>query len=215
MSVITGLIPQKRDQNRINVFLDGAFAFGLSRITAAWLEVGQNLSEEDICRLRDHDEHEKAMQSALRYLSLRNRSEYEVLKKLSEKGFSQEAIEEVLDKLKSRDYLGDFTFAKEWVENRVTTKPRGRKLLIYELKQKRVGEDEIQNAMEGLPEEEELALAAVKKISGRIMNLDKNKFRKKVSDYLFRRGFNFDVISRTSDYLWKENEQKKLEEIKG
>jgi len=215
MSIITGLIPQKRDHNRINVFLDGSFAFGLNRINAAWLKVGQELSEEMISQLQNHDVHEKAMQSALRYISHRNRSEHEVSKKLSEKGFTQQEIEEVLNKLKNRNYLSDYLFAKEWVENRTATKPRGRKMLVYELRQKRVSEDEIQSAMEDLAEEEELALKAVKKISGRIMPLEKNKFRKKVSDYLLRRGFNFDVISKTSNYIWNEYEQNRLEERKG
>jgi len=204
MSTITGLSSQKRNPNRINVFLDGSFAFGLSRINAAWLKVGQELSEEKISQLQSLDEHEKALQSALRYLSFRNRSEYEVSKKMSEKGFAHQEIETVIKELKAKNYLGDNIFAKEWVENRTANKPRGRKLLIYELKQKRVNDEEIQNAMEGLVEEEKLALRAIEKISNRIMPLEKNQFRKKISDYLFRRGFRYDVISKIVDYLWKE-----------
>jgi len=215
MSTITGLSPQKRNPNRINVFLDGSFAFGLSRINAAWLKVGQEISEEKISQLHSLDEHEKALQSALRYLSFRNRSEYEVSKKMSEKGFAHQEIETVIKELKAKNYLGDNKFAKEWVENRTATKPRGRRLLINELRQKRVNDEEIQNAMEGLVEEEELASKAVEKITNRMMPLEKNQFRKKISDYLFRRGFSYDVISKTVDYLWKEKKLNELNQRKG
>ena len=45
---ITALKAQKRNPNRINVYLDGIFAFGLARVVAAWLQVGQTLSDEKI-----------------------------------------------------------------------------------------------------------------------------------------------------------------------
>ena len=43
MAKITGLTRQKKNADRINVFLDGEFAFGLAEITAVYLKVGQEL----------------------------------------------------------------------------------------------------------------------------------------------------------------------------
>ena len=79
---ITALQAQKRNPQRVNVYLDGEFAFGLSRITAAWLQIGQVLSEEKIVELQAADEIEVAYQKALHYLSFRTRSEDEVRKNL-------------------------------------------------------------------------------------------------------------------------------------
>jgi len=207
MGIITALVVQKRNANRINVYLDGCFAFGLNRINSAWLKVGQELSNEKINELQMKDENDQAMQTALQYLSYRNRSEQEVVKKMSDKGFAQGKITTVIQELKTRNYLSDRSFAREWVESRVANKPRSRRMLIYELRQKKVGEEDIQVAMENLESEDELAFKALSKISGRLTHLDKADFFKKTTNYLYGRGFSFDVIRKISKQLWQKNNQ--------
>src|SRR5210317_1123984 len=71
MKKITALTIQKRNPNRVNVHLDGEFAFGLARITAAWLRVGQELTPEKIALLKEEDAAEVALQRAFRFLSYR------------------------------------------------------------------------------------------------------------------------------------------------
>ncbi len=66
---ITALTHQKRNHRRVNVFLDGEFAFGLANIVAAWLKVGIDLSEEKITELLAADEREVLYQRALHLLS--------------------------------------------------------------------------------------------------------------------------------------------------
>ena len=65
--MITGISPQKRNKERVNVFLDGEFAFGLSFVTAAGLSTGQMLAEDEIETLLAGDAVEKAKQSAYRF----------------------------------------------------------------------------------------------------------------------------------------------------
>jgi regulatory protein len=72
---ITALRFQKRNKNRVNVYLDGQFAFGLVAIEAARLRVGQTLSDNDVARLQMRDEVERAYERALNFLSYRPRSE--------------------------------------------------------------------------------------------------------------------------------------------
>ena len=64
----------------MNIYLDGEFAFGLARITAAWLKVGQELGDEKIDKLQAEDARERAYQQALLFLSYRARSEEEIRK---------------------------------------------------------------------------------------------------------------------------------------
>ena len=78
MKKITALQVQKRNPNRVNVHLDGEYAFGLARIVAAWLKVGQTLEEEKISELQADDARERAMQQAMLFLSYRARSEKEI-----------------------------------------------------------------------------------------------------------------------------------------
>ena len=93
---ITALRVQKRDPNRVNVYLDGEFAFGLTKLVAAWLQVGQVLSSEKISSLQSQETLEVAYLKALHYLSYRPRSESEVESSLKEKGFDEGVIAYVL-----------------------------------------------------------------------------------------------------------------------
>ena len=52
---ITSLRQQKNDPNRVNVFIDGSFSFGINRISGVSLRVGQNISEEEIIKLIKDD----------------------------------------------------------------------------------------------------------------------------------------------------------------
>ena len=82
MLKITDIQPQKHDPSRLNVYLDGEFAFGIARVVAPWLKVGQEISTETMAELIEKDQREKAYQRALNYLSYRVRSEEEVRRNL-------------------------------------------------------------------------------------------------------------------------------------
>jgi regulatory protein len=129
---ITGIVVQKRNPQRVNVFLDGEFGFGLSRIVAAWLQNGQELSEEKISHLKYEDEKETAYQHALRLLNYRSRSSSEVRQTLEKKGYSFEVVEEISARLSQSGLLDDERFAQAWVENRTEFRPRGKRALALE-----------------------------------------------------------------------------------
>jgi regulatory protein len=207
MKEITRLTQQKNDPNRVNVFIDGSFSFGVSRILGVSLRVGQKISEEEINKITKDDSFEKVFQSALHFLSFRNRSVNEIEMHLAKKGFFENDIIQVIDCLKSRGYLDDENFAKEWVESRSASKPRGRRLLAYELKQKKINSDMIALALQGLPNECDLALKAAKKVVFRNKKMEYDLFNKKVTGFLLRRGFDFELIQEARKILWEEVQQ--------
>ena len=208
MKEITALKPQKNNQNRINVFIDGIFSFGISHFVGAWLRVGQKISEKEINELIKKDSYEKTLQSAIHFLGFRNRSENEVRTNLFGKGFNEEEINEVIEKLKSSGCLNDDNFAREWVESRSTSRPRGRRLLTYELQQKKVNPEKISQVLQGLPNEITLALKAVSKVIHRYEKMEYDVFNEKVTGFLSRRGFDFEVIRDAKKILWEEAQQK-------
>ena len=87
---ITALKVQKKNHQRLNVYLDGEFAFGLSRFVAAWLQVGQELTEAKITELLSDDELESAYQQSLKFIGYRIRTTYEVDQHLRKKGINPE-----------------------------------------------------------------------------------------------------------------------------
>jgi len=203
---VTALKAQKNNPQRINVFLDGQFAFGLSRLVAAWLQVGQTLTEERLAQLLQEDRLESLYQRALRYLSFRPRSEKEMRLYLLRHEQDERVRELVLERLKANGWLDDQHFAAQWVENRVAFRPRGKKALALELKQRGIQATDIDQAVQEL-DEEELAYQAAQKVLGRYKNLDQNTFRRKLYDLLVRRGFSYEVVLPTIHRCWQENRQ--------
>ena len=201
---VTALTAQKRNPDRINVFLDGEFSFGLSRIVAAWLRIGEVLSDEKIERLKAQDSLEVATQQALELLSYRPRAEAEIRKRLTEHGFAAGNIEEVLDRLRKSGLVSDAQFARTWADNRTTFRPRSRRMVAAELRQKGVADETIEQALTELPEDEDLAFQSGMKYASRLEGLELEDFRKKMAGYLGRKGFSYGTVAEVTRKIWRE-----------
>ena len=199
---ITALVVQKRNKERVNVYLDGEFAFGLAMIEALKLHKGQKLSDEEITQLQALDEIEKAHERALNYLSYRPRSVDEVRQNLSKK-YPESAVEIVIERLERTGLLNDQAFARFWVENRDQFKPRSERALRYELRQKGVSDADIDLALETLDESDAARRAAEEQVR-RYRQADEGTFRKRLSSFLARRGFSYGIIRDVVDQLWDE-----------
>jgi hypothetical protein len=132
---VTKLQVQKRRRDRVNVYLDGRYAFSLPEMEAVKLRRGQVLSDADIAQLRHRDELSKAYNLALGYLSYRPRSQAEVQTHLQRKGYHEALVAEVLARLQDAGLVDDVEFAQYWVENRMQFRPKGPVALRYELRQ--------------------------------------------------------------------------------
>ena len=201
---ITDLKQQKRNPNRINIYLDGEYSFGLSRIVAAWLQIGQMISDDKIAKLKNEDQIEVALQKALGFINYRPRTEYEVSKKLSGLGYDDNEIEIVINRLHEIGVLSDDRFAQMWIENRTTFRPRSQKMLKMELRNKKVAEEIIQQALAEAENDEVLALDAGNRYAKRLVHLDGNDFRKKLSAFLARRGFSYGIVIPVVNKIWAD-----------
>ncbi len=200
---ITALSAQKRNPNRVNVYLDGEFAFGLARIVAAWLEVGQVLTPEKINQLQAEDAVEVALQRAIRFLGYRPRSTSEVEKNLEKHQTPEATIREVIEKLQRNGMLDDKKFARLWVENRSDFRPRGAFALRRELQQKGIRSSLIEEALAGI-DEDALAYLAGQKKAAKLRSDDYQDFRKKMFGFLSRRGFDYGTIAGVTQKIWEE-----------
>jgi regulatory protein len=206
---ITNLKVQKRNQDRLNIYLDGDFAFGLSRFVAAWLQVGQELSDEVIAELLARDAEEIAYQKSIHFIGYRVRTTAEVEKHLMNKGIEPDTIDQVVRRLEKNGLLNDKQFAEMWVDNRNEFRPRSHRLLVSELKKKGVKNEIIQSVIEKTTPEDELAYFAAQKRSTRYEHLDWQDFRKKLGSYLARRGFSYSTINPIITQIWDEKNEDK------
>ena len=200
---ITALKLQKRNHQRVNVYLDDEFAFGVSRIVAAWLAVDQDISDEKIAQLKKQDADEAAYQQALKFLNYRQRSQTEVRKNLQAHEVPEQTISSVLERLQANGLLNDHSFAQNWVENRSEFHPRGKRALVMELRQRGLDDEAIDQAVETI-DEEQLAYQAALKQMRKLDSEDWQEFRNKLTNFLLRRGFNYGIINPVVHKVWEE-----------
>ena len=202
---ITALKVQSRNPQRVNVYLDGEFAFGLSRLVAVWLQEGQELNEEKIANLKAEDAHEVAYQRALNLIVRRMRSGAKIQENLRKHGISEEIIASVVERLERSGMIDDKLFAQAWVENRSEFRPRSKRALAYELRQRGIADEVIDHVLaETMPDEAGLAYQAALKYSRKLNQLDWFEFRRKLSGHLARRGFSYDIVTAVVDRVWAE-----------
>jgi regulatory protein len=200
---ITAIVVQKRNQERVSVFLDGEYAFSLPLLEAARLHKGQTLDNSDIAQLETIDERYKAMDKAVRYLARRPHSTGEIRGKLRAKQFDDEIISYVIQRLEELGYVNDLEFARFWVRERDTFRPRGPQALRAELRNKRVPNEMIDEAVSEIDMLDAARRAAQKKVSS-LRGKDRQTFRRRLGGYLSRRGFSYDTVNTVINELLEE-----------
>ena len=201
METITDLQPQKRNKDRLSVYIDGEYAFSIQMKLSAGLKIGQQMTLDEVSKIKAEDAISRAKQLSFRYLSYRPRSTAEVSSYLKRKGFDSNVVDDVIDQLRDREYLDDIAFAQYWIEQRQTHRPRGAFALRYELLQKGIPA-EIIEALVAEVNEKDAALRAVERRTGRWRNLPKDQYWRKISGFLQRRGFSYVTISEVAETVW-------------
>ncbi|MFQ6121644.1 MAG: regulatory protein RecX [Dehalococcoidales bacterium] len=205
MSKITALRSGRGRRKRVNVFLDDRFAFSLETEVAVkeGLQVGQELSTSQVEALTGSDHFHRCLNAAFHYLSYRPRSEAEVRGRLQRHGFDGDCIEAVIARLKEQGLVDDFAFAQFWKDNRESFNPRSQRLTKLELRRKGVVSDIIDQVVDSIDDDDSAYRAAL----GRARHLplsDYQSFRRRLGEYLRRRGFNYEVINHTVERVWQE-----------
>jgi regulatory protein len=205
MSKITALKTSKRTDKQLSMFLDGKFTVSLDIEVAAkeGLKVGQELSTDQIEILVKNLSLTRCLNAAYRYLAYRPRSETEMKERLHRLGYEDSQIEIVLNKLKEQNLLNDTAFAQFWKENREAFRPRSQRLTRLELKKKGVADAIIDEVTDKSDDLDSAYRAALNKAQ-RLPHQDYEVFRRRLGDYLKRRGFDYSVINQTIKKIWQE-----------
>ncbi len=206
MGRITAIEPQARHANRFNLYLDDKFALGLSALVAAPLRVGQTLSDAELTALEREEAYETAHEQALRFLEPRPRSSSELKQQLRKKKVTADVIDQVIARLTEAGLLDDAAFAKYWVENRETFRPRAGRALRFELKRKGLSDTAIKEAV-GTIDESESAYRAGAARAQRWSSLERREFMEKLGAFLVRRGFSYSVAKDAAKRLWDETRE--------
>jgi regulatory protein len=202
---VTALRSGKGRRKRVNVYLDSKFAFSLEAevVLTERLKVGEELSDEQISALAKADNFQRCLNAALHYLSYRPRSESELRERLYRRNFDEESIGRVVARLEELGLVDDMEFAQFWQDNRQAFSPRSSSLTRLELRRKGVAEEVISQVVTPASDGDGAYRAALGK-ARRLPVSDYQSFRRRLGEYLRRRGFSYGVINNTVQQLWQE-----------
>lgn len=195
---ITALVPQT-DPRRTSVFLDGRFAFGIHTplVERAGLTVGSQLSIEAQEALLAEERIARVLQKALHFIAHQPRTEAEVVRRLGRSGASDGQIDEVIRRLRGGGALDDSAYVRAYVESRLQRQGYGPRRIEAELVRRGIARETVKAALETFAGETNTLETALEQATKRWMRLEKEpdvrKRRKKLVDFLVRRGFSFDT----------------------
>lgn len=203
--IITKIEAQKRKE-RVNIYLDGDFSFGLdNQLKIKYnLHQGMKVDKSFIEQVLKDEELNKVIHSALNFLSYRQRSEKEIYDKLKQKGFNESDIETAIEYCKSKNYINDREFAISFINDKVNLNKFGSQRIKFELIRKGISQNIIDEVLDLQWEDEydtALDLGRNKMYSYR--DDDKLARYRKLGGFLQRKGYSYDIVNKVLKELIK------------
>lgn len=205
---ITALKAQVKTPGRVSVFIDDRFAFGVNRdvVLEFGLKKGLELSAEEQRRILERESELRARSTALNFISYRSRTEEEIRRRLARSDYRDEVIDDVVETLKTSGLIDDQAFAVNFAEGRFKTGGYGPRRVHYDLRRKGVGRAAADRAVEEVFSEDDDVISTARDLGSRrweqlAREEDERKRRKKVYDYLVRRGFPHSMVRNVIDEL--------------
>lgn len=205
MPYVTAIKPQK-SKKRVNVYLDGKFAFGIDfdNLVKFKIKEGDFIDDLQVEAIIIASQIQKIWDKLLRFSALRPRSEKEIRDWFRRKKVPEVLRAKYLKKLKKLGFAGDIKFARFWVEQRLSFRPKPRIVLRQELRQKGVSEEIIKEVLSSFEVNElKQAKELIKKASLRWKGLSEVEFKNKATAFLLRRGYSLEVVKEALSSLLK------------
>lgn len=186
-------------------FTHDSLELGLDVIMKYNITKGQELSETILIDALSEQQLKDTKLAAYNYVSYKPRSEFEVRQRLERKEFSSDSIDKAIEFLYEFNFLNDEEFANMFVKNFIKKTPSGEFKLKQELLKRGISEDFINKSIaEYYPSNKALEMAeeAAKKHLKKVSHKPKVKQKKLISDFLARRGFDWDVVNKCIDKMF-------------
>ncbi len=204
MAVITRIESQKKNQDRVNIYVNNEFFMAIytELVYSFNLKKGMEIDEDNLKNLLKDEMYIKAKNKALNILSKADQSEKKIKEKLSSE-FEEDTIVKVIAFLKRNNFINDDILAQKIVNTNVNLNKCGRNKIKQNLYIKGIDKNSIDEALNDIDDniEYENAMYLAKKRYDRVKNEDKRKIYQKISQHLAYKGFNYDIIKRVLNKL--------------
>lgn len=200
MSIITKIEIQKKNKERVNIYIDEEFAFAVSAelIYKHNLKVKSQVDYNKLKIIADEENKIKCRYAAIRIIERFYKTEKELKEKLFQKGYDEEAILSAIEFLREYNYINDNNYTKSYVTDKI--KSQGQKKILYDLKRKGVDEELIKATLSNVDEDDEIEVAT--SIAEKKYNIlskrenDSYKLNQKLFRYLLSKGYTYEIAKK-------------------
>lgn len=200
MNIITKIEVQKRNKERVNIYIDNEYAFSLSAelVYKRTLKVNEKIDVEEVNKIAKEDNYLKCKDTALKIVEKSYKSEKELKDKLLLKGYDNLSIDKAVGFLKEYNFLSDSNYARMYVKDKA--KVQGKKKIKYDLMKKGINDSIIEKEILNINKEDEEDIAyslALKKYNILVKREnDKYKLSQKIYRFLLSKGYDYDIVSK-------------------
>ncbi len=216
MAIVIHLKRKKRTKDWYVIYLnDGREVLSyIDFILKFKIKTGKHLTEEEISEIKSISDLILAKETAYKFLSYKPRTQKEVEDKLRQKGFTQDIISKVIEDIKRYGFINDIEYARNFVLNRTKSKSLGKIALKQSLLLKGIPNEIIEQVLEErekLIDEFEIAFELARKKlkllkSSKKKKRNENELKRKIYEFLTRRGFTWETIGRVIDKIFDDSE---------
>lgn len=210
MGKVTKIEVQKRNKERVNVYIDNVYAFSAysELIYKENLKVNSQVDEEKLLRIAKKENISKCKETALRIIERSYKTEKEMENKLIEKGYDSESIVIAINFLKEYNFINDNNYVKMYIKDKIST--QGKQKIKYSLIRKGISADIIEEFLEDIESEDEknVAIELAKKKYKSISRTETDRFKlwNKLCRYLVGRGYDYSISKEVVNEVLDEDD---------
>jgi len=198
---ITSIQVQKKNKERFSLYHEDRFLLGIKSQTLVFcsLKKGTILTNKLLETILKAEQYNKAKEYSLNLLSRRDHSIKEVILKGIKKGFNKKILESITFELHKNKYLDDHRFALNYIHDAIEFRKWSLNKIKFELQKKGVIKSIISELLSDLDNSiwKEQMFTLIRKNKAKFKRTESNKQKKKLYDYLSRKGY-------SSTLIWSE-----------
>lgn len=208
MNVITNIEEQKRNKERVNVYIDNDYAFSLSKeiLLKEKINIKDTVDKEKLLKLSVEDNYSKCKNTSLRIIERSYKTEKELRDSLLTKGYDELSINRTVEFLKEYNFINDEQYTKMYIKDKL--KNQGKNKIKYSLIRKGISSDILENELSevdnSLEDETAYNLGYKKYLTLKKKEDDKYKLSQKLYRFLMSKGYNYDIVSKTIKRITEE-----------